>query len=170
MIPGLAGPPFPPRAKKGSLVAVASVEHPSVPMVVGTCEIDVSSLDSVKGAKGHAVQTAHWCGDELWAWSPSGRPGATVPAHLKGWVEDEPLDDELAQRVEHLDLDEDGEDGGVSLGVTNPPETQPSHDDGLVEGKDVQNNELFEKVETPALTTKGIYDIKRESHYGSHVS
>ena len=50
MTPGLAGgPPFPERAKKGTVVAVASTERPSVPMMVGWCEIDVSALGKVQG-------------------------------------------------------------------------------------------------------------------------
>lgn len=158
MTPGLAGPPFPSKATKGSMVAIASIENSSVPMVVGSCEIDVSSLGSVKGAKGHAVQTAHWCGDELWAWSTSGRPGLSAPERLDGWIEDVPEGESLAQQAEDLDPDEDGgDDGGVSLRETRFPETQSSNENQFVNGEDAPENELFEKVDTPAMTTKGSY-------------
>ena len=70
MTPGLAGgPPFPKEATKNAVAAVASIENPSVPKVVGICEIDIGSLSQVQGAKGHALRSEHWEGDELWAWS-----------------------------------------------------------------------------------------------------
>ena len=47
MTSGLAGPPFPSGEVKGALVAVASLEKPSVPMVVGICGIDVAALQEV---------------------------------------------------------------------------------------------------------------------------
>ncbi|EOD52216.1 putative rna binding protein ligatin protein [Neofusicoccum parvum UCRNP2] len=56
MTPGLQnGPPFPQKAKKGAVVAVASLESPTVPVTVGVCEIDVSALQQVQGARGHAL-------------------------------------------------------------------------------------------------------------------
>ena len=156
MTPGLAGPPFPSTAKEGSVVAIASIENPSVPMVVGTCAIDISSLESVKGAKGHAVQTAHWCGDELWAWSPIGRSGATAPEYLEGWHDGNVDDEDLAQRAEDLDLDEDGgEDGGVSLGAGRSPDAKPPDKNEHVDGEEIPENELFERVDASELTRKG---------------
>ena len=86
MTPGLAkGPPFPSRAIKGSTVAVASLENPTVPMVVGSCEIDIYNLSHVQGAKGHAVKNLHWQGDEIWAWSHGGISGGSVPGVIEGW-------------------------------------------------------------------------------------
>ncbi|MCJ1394312.1 hypothetical protein MMC18_007190 [Xylographa bjoerkii] len=86
MTPGLAnGPPFPTRAIRGSTVAIASLENPTVPMVVGICEIDVCALSNVQGAKGHAVKTLHWDGDEIWAWSHGGKPGGSAPRIIDGW-------------------------------------------------------------------------------------
>jgi hypothetical protein len=86
MTPGLAnGPPFPRGARKGAVVAVASLERPSVPLVVGVCEVDVAALESVVGAKGHAVRTVTWYGDELWAWGAGGRKGAEPPDAIEGW-------------------------------------------------------------------------------------
>jgi translation initiation factor 2D len=86
MTPGLAfGPPFPTKATKGSLVAVAATERPSVPLVVGSCEINISALTEVRGAKGHAVRSLHWLGDELWSWGSGLKSGADAPEHIDGW-------------------------------------------------------------------------------------
>ncbi|MCJ1285296.1 hypothetical protein MMC26_004636 [Xylographa opegraphella] len=86
MIPGLVnGPPFPPKAKRGSTVAVASIELPTVPLVVGICEIDVCALSNVQGAKGHAVRGLHWDGDGIWGWSHGGKPGGSAPSVIHQW-------------------------------------------------------------------------------------
>ncbi|KAK4580415.1 hypothetical protein LTR86_000618 [Recurvomyces mirabilis] len=115
MTPGLAGgPPFPARAKKGSVVAIASTEKPSVPVAVGVCEIDVSALQQVQGQKGHAVENLHWCGDELWSFSPSERPGKPAPEELEGWVRR--LEERgLVDKAEDLKLEDEADEGGVSL-------------------------------------------------------
>jgi translation initiation factor 2D len=90
MIPGLAkGPPFPAGAVEGAIVAVASTARPSVPLVVGVCETDVSGLGSVVGEKGVAVRTVTWAGDELWSWSATGKPGGVPPEKIDGWWGDE---------------------------------------------------------------------------------
>ncbi|KAJ9213351.1 hypothetical protein DTO166G4_4977 [Paecilomyces variotii] len=127
MTPGLAnGPPFPERAVKGAVVAVSSLDKPTVPQFVGLCEIDVSSLGEVQGAKGHAVRGLHWEGDELWSWSSSSRPGKPGPEFLEGW--DEEVND-IEDGVAELALEEEKgdkqveEDGGVSL--SEAPEQQP---------------------------------------------
>lgn len=102
MTPGLAnGPPFPSGAVKGAAVAVASLDHRTVPVFLGVCEIDVAGLGEVQGTKGHAVRGLHWEGDELWAWSSSSRPGQSAPEYLEGW------DDEVKsanEAVEQLSL------------------------------------------------------------------
>jgi translation initiation factor 2D len=126
MTPGLyGGPPFPAKAKKGSIVAVSSAENPSVPLVVGYCEIDVSALRQVQGAKGHAVRTIHWSGDELWSWNATGNAGGDPPEHLDGWLEKDVDLDELDKRTNRLDLkEEEGEeDGGVSVQPGEKPAT-----------------------------------------------
>jgi translation initiation factor 2D len=118
MTPGLyGGPPWPAKAKKGAIVAVSSAENPSVPLVVGYCEIDVSALQEVQGSKGIAVHTIHWSGDELWSWSATGNPGVPAPEHLDGW-EEEGIDiNELEKQTAELDVQEEGgaDGGGVSL-------------------------------------------------------
>ncbi|KAL9097680.1 MAG: hypothetical protein Q9165_000006 [Trypethelium subeluteriae] len=170
MTPGLAGPPFPSKATKDSLVAIASIDSPSVPMAVGTCEIDISRLGSVEGQKGHAVRTVHWCGDEIWAWSTNGRAGSTAPEHLDGWDEHVANKSDLAQRVEGLDLgEEDGDEGGVSLGNVDRPEDHSSVKNEHVDGEDAPQNELFEQVNTPELTTKDIDEAFYKAFlYGIH--
>jgi translation initiation factor 2D len=120
MTPGLVGgPPWPEAAKAGSVVAVAGLERPNVPIWVGTCKIDVSSLGRVQGAKGAAVEGIHWEGDEIWAWSQFGSGGRAAPDSIEGW--DTPSAD-IEDRVEGLDLedndeDDDGQNGGVALDV-----------------------------------------------------
>ena len=139
MTPGLArGPPFPSKATKDSIVAIASLDNPSVPMVVGTCEIDVASLQQVQGAKGHAVRGEHWTGDEIWAWSQAGKPGGSAPEHIEGWDVDT-TDASLRKGVEHMaieDDDDDTEEGGVPLGQEPEQDRQIEPRNEFVEGED----------------------------------
>ena len=115
MTPGLAGgPPFPERATKNAIVAVASIEAPTVPKVVGSCEIDVSQLQQVQGAKGHAVSGVHWEGDEIWAWSQTGTGGRPSPTDIEAWAIKDVKNGLQSLTLEEED-DEDGEDGGASL-------------------------------------------------------
>ncbi|PGH04900.1 hypothetical protein AJ80_08449 [Polytolypa hystricis UAMH7299] len=129
MTPGLAnGPPFPSAAVKGALVAVASLEKPTVPSFVGICEIDVAGLGQVHGAKGHAVKGVQWEGDELWAWSHDGRPGQRSPDYIEGWAEDISGVEEgvggltLEGGKEQSASPEEEEEGGVSLETEAPEE------------------------------------------------
>ena len=154
MTPGLArGPPFPSKATKDSIVAIASLDKPSVPMVVGICEIDVASLQQVQGAKGHAVRGEQWIGDEIWAWSPAGKPGGSAPENIEGWDVDT-TDASLRQGVEHLTVEEDEDDteeGGVSLSQEPEQHTQFEPRNEFVEGEDASPHEEEEKE----LSTKG---------------
>lgn len=117
MTPGLArGPPFPSGATINSIVAIASLERPSVPRVVGICEIDVSSLQQVQGAKGHAVRGYHWDGDEIWGWSQSGKSGSGAPEIIEGWDPSD-VSNNLPDRLEGLSMTghdlEPGESGVI---------------------------------------------------------
>lgn len=134
MTPGLAnGPPFPKNATKGAVVAVASLDKPSVPVFVGVCEIDVAGLGEVYGMKGHAVRGVQWEGDELWSWSVDGRPGQQAPDHLDGWLEDV---EGAEQALREIDLEE-GENssaqpesqGGVSLNEAGEDEQESEPED-----------------------------------------
>lgn len=115
MTPGLAGgPPFPPKATSGAVVAIASTDKPAVPVAVGVCEIDVSTLEKVQGAKGHAVENMHWAGDELWSYSVNSRPGQQPPDEIEGWTK--VLEARgLTEKVESLAIDDQDEHGGVAL-------------------------------------------------------
>ena len=156
MTPGLQhGPPFPAKATKDAVVAVASLEKPTVPIVVGICEIDVAALKQVQGAKGHAVRGEHWDGDEIWAWSSGGKPGRHAPEEIVGWDVSE-SDGALREGVEHLVMDDhedDTEEGGVQLEKeTEDGKFEPRNE--YVEG---ENAEPYEKVglEDKELATKG---------------
>lgn len=157
MTPGLArGPPFPAKAIKDSIVAIASLDKPSVPMVVGICEIDVASLQQVQGAKGHAVRGEHWDGDEIWAWSAAGKPGGSAPEHIEGWDVDT-TDASLREGVENLIIeedDDDAEEGGVSL--SQEPEQHKKFEprNEFVEGEDARSYEVVGEEEKE-LSTKG---------------
>ena len=140
MTPGLANePPFPARAVPGAVVAVAGLDNYTVPRFVGICEIDVSTLKEVQGTKGHAVRGLHWEGDELWAWSPSSRPGRPAPAYLKGWDEDQNDTEELNSAVEGLALEETAEEA-----------IEASHETPVAEDEEPA-------VQEPEPTTKGTY-------------
>ena len=156
MIPGLAfGPPFPTKATNGAVVAVASVEHPSVPRVVGICEIDISSLQKVQGSKGHAVRSEHWERDEIWAWSTSGKPGSSAPESLKGW---EISEEEMLQK-QAADLDiEDNEDDPDQGGVPLVEEASVNKRNNHLEGEDAEPFERVDVEKEKELSTKEIDD------------
>jgi translation initiation factor 2D len=129
MTPGLAGgPPFPEQAKQGAVVAIASTDSPTVPVAVGVCKIDVSGLQQVQGARGHAVETLHWYGDELWSYSTGSRPGQQSPEEIEGWAH--VLETRgLTEKVESLDMDDPDDDGGVSLKDGETSEDRPTSEE-----------------------------------------
>tara|TARA_R110002003_G_scaffold119_6_gene10591 strand:- start:4210 stop:5019 length:810 start_codon:yes stop_codon:yes gene_type:complete len=155
MTPGLQrGPPFPKKATKGAIVAVASLEAPTVPMAVGACEIDVSVLDKVQGMKGQAVSTFHWAGDELWSWSSSSKPGAEPPTILTAWDAEHEDDISLADRTAAVDLDD--QEGGVTLETSLAERSKAEHAQA-VEGEDAPlNHDFIDVVDDKELTTKGV--------------
>ena len=142
MIPGLArGPPFPTAATKDSVVAVASLENPSVPCFLGVCELDVAKLNNVVGEKGRAVRGIHWEGDEIWAWSVGGKPGGSAPEHIEGWDEESSGRlNGLEDRLDQLDVkDGEDEDDGGGVALRDEPAQKQSDattHDGFVAGED----------------------------------
>ncbi|KAF2640883.1 eukaryotic translation initiation factor SUI1 family protein [Massarina eburnea CBS 473.64] len=160
MTPGLQrGPPFPKKATKGAIVAIASLESPTVPMAVGTCEIDVSSLERVQGAKGHAVNMFHWAGDELWSWSSGGKPGTNPPEYLEGWDDEKEEDAALASQAAAIDIG----DGGVSL-EADPTERSAAEKAQGLEGEDPSSlKDAFEVVDEKELSQKEIDDAFRDA-------
>ncbi|KAI9652114.1 MAG: hypothetical protein M1831_007200 [Alyxoria varia] len=164
MTPGLAGPPFPTNATKGAIVAVASIEKPSVPAVVGTCLVDVSSLKQTQGVKGQAVQTFHWEGDELWNWSTSGRSGAGAPDGIPEWTNQA---GHLAERMNSLDVDDEDEeeaDGGVALSKADQvTHNNPPQRNTFVAGEDIPVENVDENYAEEGMSTKEIDSAFRQA-------
>ena len=155
MTPGLTrGPPFPTKATRNAVVAIASVQRPSVPQCVGVCEIDISALGSVQGAKGHAVNGVHWEGDEIWAWSQSGTGGRQAPESLEGW-DIQTSQQTIEKSVQDLDLEDDDEeaqeDGGVSL-----EESRDSTWNRHVEGAEPDQIQTEDGAQEPEPSTEEI--------------
>ena len=155
MTPGLAlGPPFPAKATKGAIVAIASDESPSVPLVVGTCEFDIANLETVRGSKGHAVKGLHWYGDEIWNWSQNDRPGTDPPDRLEGWYEEHDIENNEIRAAQHgmedLNVKDSEDDQDVGGGVP-----VNGLEGGKVEGEYVAT--LGEtSIEKKEWTTKGL--------------
>ena len=169
MAPGLAlGPPFDRRAKKDAYVGVADMEEVSVPLIVGTAEINISDLQQVQGVKGHAVRTMHWVGDGLWAWSPIGKPGVDPPDKLEpvevggnDAAKDE-NDSQIASKMDDMTVEsEDGDGGGVGL----PSESEQSTKKRKAAGDDGDEPDQEDRE----MTTKEIDDAFRNAFlYGVH--
>ena len=171
MTPGLfGGPPWPERAKKNAIVAVANLDKPTVPVWVGVCEIDISSLGSVRGEKGKAIDGIHWAGDELYRWSSSSAitTGREAPDALQGWG-DELADDRLAEDTAELDLADDDEDaqdnGGVSLdeSIEDPTNGRDSKND---EEEDGDNREPTTQEVDDAFQQAFIYAVYNAKKHG----
>ena len=160
MTPGLTcGPPFPAKAKKGAVVAVASLQKPSVPHWVGVCEIDVASLQQVQGAKGHAVRGQHWTGDEIWAWSPSGKAGAAAPEQIDGWNVDDSTA-AISSGVKDMEVEDDDneEDGGIGSSSTTQEKTIYEPRNEYVEGEDAEPHESAD-IPEKEFSTKGRSEV-----------
>jgi translation initiation factor 2D len=118
---------------------------------VGECEIDVSALKEVRGAKGHAVKGLHWDGDEIWAWAQSGAAkGVPAPDHIEGW--DVEAVDPVSDGVQALDLsksEDEADEGGVAV-----PNGQGSRNE-FVDGELIQSYEEVQ-VEHKEMSTKGM--------------
>ncbi|KAK8054774.1 hypothetical protein PG993_000001, partial [Apiospora rasikravindrae] len=159
MIPGLVksrGATWDARAKKGAVVAVAGLRRDTVPMWVGTCDVDVSRLgNDLRGQKGVAIKGLHWAGDEVWSWRPLGSGGREAPDALEGW---QGLMEDMTSAVKDMKLDDDEEEeegdegGGVALSNNSASEKDPQH------SSRGRNSDLAEEVDVPEPTTKEIDD------------
>jgi translation initiation factor 2D len=156
MTPGLQrGPPFPKKATNGAIVAIASLEAPTVPMAVGECAIDVSALDKVQGMKGHAVSTFHWAGDELWSWSTTGKAGCDPPGIIEGWDDEKGEEASLAERTAAVDLD--NEEGGITLEAGPTERSQAEQAQGVEGEAPPSNSDFIDVLEDKELATKGMF-------------
>ncbi|PYI21496.1 putative RNA binding protein Ligatin/Tma64 [Aspergillus violaceofuscus CBS 115571] len=166
MTPGIANePPFDERAVKGAVVAVADLDRYTVPRFVGVCEVDVSALGEVQGAKGHAVRGLHWEGDELWAWSSSSKPGQPAPEYLEGWddVEEEDSGEtkELEGAVNDLQLDEQAPAQAAGDDEPSAEAPQPVEEEPVVEEKEPSTKEIDEVFEKAFLYS--LYKLKQDN-------
>lgn len=178
MTPGLVGgPPWPEAAKVGAVVAVAALERPTVPLWVGTCKIDISSLGAVQGTKGAAVEGVHWEGDEIWGWSQTGSGGRAAPDQIEDWD----LQAENAEEgMSKLDLDDkDEDDGQEEGGVALDDSTVETQKAGNVINGSTADNEDEEPEREPTTAEVddaffgaflyALYDAKKNAdppHYG----
>lgn len=160
MTPGLArGPPFPQKATKNAIVAIASVENPSVPRVVGECTIDIASLERVQGAKGHAVRGHHWDGDEIWAWAQGGKSGANPPDEIQGWDMNGDVE-EISKGVDDILTDDKQDDGGVLLDSKAHEKSKENILNRYVDGEDALLHDEVAREENE-MTTKGRCNWKK---------
>ncbi|KAK8127122.1 uncharacterized protein PG998_002881 [Apiospora kogelbergensis] len=137
MIPGLVKPrgaAWDARATKGAVVAVAGLQRDTVPMWVGTCDVDVTRLGSdLRGQRGVAVKGLHWAGDEGWQ---------GLAEDMTGAIKDMKLDEDDA------DADADADGGGVAL----------SDNAASADPQQSRANDLAEVVDVPEPTTKEVDD------------
>ncbi|KAK1140767.1 hypothetical protein N8T08_009873 [Aspergillus melleus] len=168
MTPGLANePPFPERAVKGAVIAVAGLDRHTVPLFVGICEIDISALGEVQGTKGHAVRGLHWEGDELWAWSSSSRPGQPSPEYIEGWDEDLESEEEGAEEIQEgvdgLTLAE--KDASETEGQEEPlgetPDNQPEAEEAVPVEEEPSMKEIDEAFEKAFLYS--LHKLKQDN-------
>ncbi|KAM0437859.1 hypothetical protein ACHAPT_002224 [Fusarium lateritium] len=152
MIPGLVKAPnaeWDSRARTGSVVAVAGMQKDTVPLWVGTCQVDICNLGpSVRGQKGVAVKALHWVGDECWSWRPLGSGGQAPPDSLEGWPG---LTAHLAEGIQQMSLenDKDPNDQEADAG--------PSSKSAVHEGQSSKDDRETEEEEYEP-TTKEIDD------------
>ena len=177
MTPGLAGgPPFPEKATRGATVGIASTDRPSVPVAVGWCEIDVSALREVRGARGHAVRNIHWAGDEAWSFGVTGRAGQGAPETIEGW--ERVLERRgLAEKVADLDLEDADDGGGVAIenGDNDEDASATSQRNPHVDGESIadevhtQSKELSQKEIDAAFRNAFLYSIHKQKSTGGNA-
>lgn len=142
-----------------AIVAIASIEKPGVPRVVGECDVDIASLNRVQGAKGRAVRGHHWDGDEIWAWSQGGKLGVGPPDEIEGWDLNGDAG-KLSKGVDDLSMDDQEDDGGVLLDSNANERPEGSVTNRYVDGEDALPYEEV-ATEEKEMTTKGRSSWKR---------
>ncbi|KAI5463130.1 hypothetical protein BGZ63DRAFT_471269 [Mariannaea sp. PMI_226] len=122
------------RARIGSLFAVASIRKDTVPLWIGTCQVDIYSLgDDLQGQKGVAIKALHWVGDECWSWKGRGIGGQQPPDALKGWTG---LTSPLTLPTGSLTLEDENEEAneGASLDSRGQRSYQTDNDTDSFDG------------------------------------
>ncbi|KAL2678723.1 hypothetical protein Neosp_009474 [[Neocosmospora] mangrovei] len=142
MIPGLIKAPsaeWDSRAKTGSVVAVAGMQKDTVPLWIGTCQVDICNLPpSVRGQKGVAVKALHWAGDEVWSWRPLGSGGQAPPESIEGWPG---LTAQLAEEVQQLsveDLENDGQEADTGAPANGSVDVEETPKDNMETAEEVE--------------------------------
>ncbi|KAF7550220.1 hypothetical protein G7Z17_g5850 [Cylindrodendrum hubeiense] len=146
MIPGLVKAQtakWDPRATVGAVVAVAGMRKDTVPLWVGSCQVDVCNLGDVRGQKGVAVKPLHWAGDECWSWRELGSGGQDPPESLQGWIG---LTTNLTAGVDLLSLEE-----GQEANSGAPMDTEDSKETGLVDEEEEEREPSTKEVDEAFL-------------------
>lgn len=167
MIPGLVkarGSKWDQRATKGSVVAVAGMTKDTVPVWVGTCDIDISQLgdENFRSQKGIAVKGLHWEGDDIWNWATiAGAGGKAGPDTVDGW---RGLGAGLDSTIENLTLSDAGQDSGAEGGVP------LQNHDGEPGGNSQMKAEEEDRVPTTAEVDKAFHQAFLFSLYKAKQS
>ncbi|KAF4964583.1 hypothetical protein FSARC_7489 [Fusarium sarcochroum] len=140
MVPGLVkarGTSWDSRASTGATVAVAGLENDTVPVWVGSCQIDIRNLpDEVRGQKGAAIKALHWAGDECWNWKALGSGGIEPPSSLEGWTGLRMNSSEKANQASSAD-----DNGGVGIALR-PKDEQSQVADEVDEEREPTTKEV----------------------------
>ncbi|RPA84265.1 hypothetical protein BJ508DRAFT_412950 [Ascobolus immersus RN42] len=156
MIPGLAGPPFPEKATKGSLVSIASADQPGVPLAVGYARVDIASLKNVVGEKGVAVEVAHWYGDEIWKLGGSLEPPESTQLF--------PDMEKMTAGVQGMSLSQEGETGETQADTTENSTAEVPDADRLA-AHQLDTKEIDKAFKTAAIY--GIYNARANNQISS---
>ncbi|KAF4445363.1 hypothetical protein F53441_10912 [Fusarium austroafricanum] len=160
MVPGLVkarGASWDKRASTGAVVAVAGLQSDTVPVWVGTCQIDVRNLpDDLRGQKGAAIKALHWAGDECWGWKQLGSGGIDPPANLEGW---EGLAAGLTTGISQVSLEDDSQ----------PPESAADgrpHDDQPADEVDEDHEPTTKEIDD-AFHQAFLYAVHKAKQSGN---
>ncbi|KAK9475712.1 hypothetical protein V1514DRAFT_339275 [Lipomyces japonicus] len=119
MLPGLI-PPFPDGLVKGSIVAIASADSPTVPLAVGICDLTLTGVTRVQGQHGKAVLIVQVHGDELPV-----KGNISVPKELD-WevprIEETTEVKKITEVLERADISQDVQESSAKLLIEQEPQ------------------------------------------------
>lgn len=146
-----------------SLVAISSLDAPTVPLAVGVCVSDLKKLRSGQQAKGKAVDVLHFCRDHLWDWSTSGKSGRDSPEDIPAWIPSSMKD--VSNGIATASLEDNDPEGGVLLTPSEPSrhcqEELASADEGAQVTSNLSAAETDEVFKQAFLY--GIYDHRNRN-------